>query len=174
MKRSLITLALLILPVLNAAAWTSIGKPGELHFSITINQPTCELVDAALEVDLGTMTLHEHRIAGDTLGRKAFSIGLKECGDVARAYVKMDGEPDANDHLLFALSGGAQGVGLKVVNSHGGQQLPVASDTGNGMEWPLVAGQDNQLDYIASYVVTQLPVTAGKAEALVNFTVSYE
>jgi len=164
----------LLLSAFNALAWTNIGAPGELHMTITIKQPTCELEDLAQEVDLGTMYLNSHRLPGDTLGQKAFTIGVKNCGDVVRAFVKMDGTPDGNDTSLFALSGGATGVGLKVVNNLGVQQIPASSDPGDGMLWQLTAQQNNHLDYVASYVITQTPVTAGPAEALVDLTISYE
>lgn len=164
------------------AEMVNIGKPGELHFKIRIIQGTCVLADNALEVDLGTLYLHRSRgnsrgndTPGTVLGEKPFALELEECGDVARAYVKMDGEADSDDTTLFKLSGGVRGVALKISTADGTQQHPQPlSVTEEGLKWNLTKNQNNRLDYLAQYVVTQNNPQAGHADALVNFSITYE
>ena len=171
---------LLSLP--SQAEMANIGKPGELHFKIRIIQGTCVLADNALEVDLGTLYLHRSKggsrgsdTPGSVLGEKPFALALEECGDVAHAYVKMDGDADSDDPTLFKLSGGARGVALKISTADGTQQHPQPlSAAEEGMKWNLTKDQNNQLDYLAQYVVTQNNPQAGHAEALVNFSITYE
>ncbi|WP_072928085.1 MULTISPECIES: fimbrial protein [Yersiniaceae] len=174
-----------VAPLLSPASQAEmahIGKPGELHFSIRIIQGTCILADSMLEVDLGTLYLHRSRgdsqgndTPGTVLGEKPFALELEECGDVARAYVKMDGEADGDDDTLFKLSGGARGVALKLSTAAGQQQRPQPLSAAEaGMQWNLVKDQNNRLDYVAQYVVTQNNPQAGHADALVNFSITYE
>jgi len=185
MKRTLLLAACVAAPLLSSptqAEMANIGKPGELHFKIRIIQGTCVLADNALEVDLGTLYLHRSKgrsrgddTPGSVLGEKPFALELEECGDVARAYVKMDGEADSDDPSLFRLSGGARGVGLKISTSAGQQQHPQPlTAEEEGMRWNLTKNQNNRLDYVAQYVVTQNNPQAGHAEALVNFSITYE
>lgn len=156
------------------AAKSNLGSPGELHFALTVKQGTCELESDNILVEMGSMQLQRPPKVGRILGEKTFKIGLKDCGDVVRAYVTMDGTPDGDDADLFALdSGGATGVALKLTNGAGTQQIPIPSG-GDAIEWNINQNTNNSLEYTAQYVATSTKATPGTANAVVNFSVTYE
>lgn len=152
----------------------NIGSAGDVHFTISIRQGTCELVKDNIDVDMGSVVLQRPVTVGRELNQQSFSIGLKNCADVARVYVTMDGTADATNPDLFALdSGGATGVGLKIKTKGGVPQYPVSTNT-TPVEHSVWFDGTNQLNYIASYVPVKTDATIGAANATVNFSVVYE
>lgn len=152
----------------------NIGSAGDVHFTISIRQGTCELEKSNIDVNMGTITLSKPAIVGRELNQQAFSIGLKNCQDVARVYVTMDGTPDATNPDLFALdSGGATGIALKIKTKSGVQQYPVSTKS-TPVEHSIWFNGTNALNYIASYVPVKSDATSGQANATVNFSVVYE
>ncbi|UUR72437.1 long polar fimbrial protein LpfE [Enterobacter asburiae] len=152
----------------------NIGSAGDVHFTISIRQGTCELEKDSIDVDMGSVVLQKPVRVGKELNQQSFSIGLKNCADVARAYVTMDGTADSTNQDLFALdSGGATGVGLKIQTKSGVQQYPVSTNT-TPVEHSIWFDGTNKLNYIASYVPVKTDATVGAANATVNFSVVYE
>lgn len=150
----------------NAA--TDLGPAGDIHFSITITTKACEMEKSDLEVDMGTMTLQKPAAVGTVL-----SIELKECDGISKATVEMDSQSDSDDDSMFALeAGGATGVALKIEDDKGTQQVPKGS-SGTPIEWA-IDGETTSLHYQASYVVVNTQATGGTANALVNFSITYE
>ncbi|HDR2892702.1 TPA: long polar fimbrial protein LpfE [Enterobacter asburiae] len=161
-------------PVL--AATTDIGEGGQLNFSISIRQGTCELEEDSIEVDMGTTMLALPVRVGREFNQKPFSIGLKNCSNVLRTYITMKGTPDAVDPNLFALDSGgdnASGIGLKIVRSTGEQVLPFATDS-TPIEYNIPVDGDYQFDYVASFIPVTTKAKAGRVNALIDFSVQYE
>lgn len=155
-------------------ATQNIGSAGDVHFTISVRQGTCELQKENIEVDMGSVFLTRPITVGRELNRKPFSIGLKNCANVVKTYVTMDGLADATDPTLFALdSGGAQHVGLKIQTAEGVLQSPKSTDN-TPLTFDIKADGEAQLNYIASYVPVNTDATAGTANATVNFSVEYE
>lgn len=156
------------------AATTDLGPKGTLKFTLKISQGACELVKDSVEVDMGTAVLKKPVRIGTEINPTPFSIGLKNCSEVVRAYVTMDGTPNADDSNLFALdAGGATGVGLKIKTAAGVQQFP-ENTTPTPVEFAINGDGAHQLNYIASYVPIRADATIGRADAAVDFTVQYE
>ncbi|HCS1401213.1 long polar fimbrial protein LpfE, partial [Escherichia coli] len=123
---------------------------------------------------MGTAVLKKPVRIGTEINPTPFSIGLKNCSEVVRAYVTMDGTPNADDSNLFALdAGGATGVGLKIKTAAGVQQFP-ENTTPTPVEFAINGDGAHQLNYIASYVPIRADATIGRADATVDFTVQYE
>ncbi|MEC9494437.1 MULTISPECIES: long polar fimbrial protein LpfE [Escherichia] len=173
MKRRLF--ALLLLPVsLSTMALTDLGAKGDLKFTLQIRQGACELVKENIDVDMGKAVLKRPVRIGSDLNPTPFSIGLKNCSEVIRVYVTMDGQPDTDDPNLFALdAGGATGVGLKIKTADGVQQYPKSTHL-TPLEFAIASNGSHQLNYIASYVPLRADATIGRADATVDFTVQYE
>ncbi|HAX3197660.1 TPA: long polar fimbrial protein LpfE [Escherichia albertii] len=168
---------LLFLALINCsdalAEKVSLGPVGQLHFSITIVNKSCEFEKADLEVDMGTMTLQKPIAVGRVLSKRDFTIALKDCGSISKASVTMDSVPDGDDDSLFALdTGGATGVALKIEDDKGTQQISKTAG-GTAMDWP-ISGTTAKLNYRASYVVVNGSPTSGAANAMINFSVEYE
>lgn len=164
---------ILVLNSSNTIAKTSLGEVGQLHFSITITNKTCELEKAALEVDMGKVALPKSASIGNVLSQRDFALELKDCDGLSKASVTMDSLPDSDDNSLFALdAGGATGIALKIEDDKGTQQVPKASG-GTAIDWP-ITGASATLNYHASYVIVNNKPTSGKADALVNFSITYE
>ncbi|KNC88195.1 long polar fimbrial protein LpfE [Trabulsiella odontotermitis] len=173
MKRLFLT-ALCCLPLL-AQAKTDIGSPGDIQFSLSIRQGTCELVQRDFSVEMGEVTLNRKQSVGDALNSVPFTLGLEHCGDVVTARVTMDGAADANNPDLFALDeGGAEGVGLKIVDANGRVQKPKSTEAASHDFAISPADGVISLAWTASYVVTRTPVKSGAANALVNFSIEYQ
>lgn len=174
MKRTILALCLLPLSFSAFAATTDLGPKGTLKFTLKISQGACELVKDSVEVDMGTAVLKKPVRIGTEINLTPFSIGLKNCSEVVRAYVTMDGTPNADDSNLFALdAGGATGVGLKIKTAAGVQQFP-ENTTPTPVEFAINGDGAHQLNYIASYVPIRADATIGRADATVDFTVQYE
>ncbi|MFW0765650.1 long polar fimbrial protein LpfE [Trabulsiella odontotermitis] len=173
MRRFFLT-GLCCLPLL-ALAKTDIGSPGDLHFSLSIRQGTCELVQSDFSVEMGEVSLARGQNVGDALNSVPFTLGLQHCGDVVTARVTMDGAADTDNPDLFALDkGGADGVALKIVDANGKIQKPKSTDA-TSHDFAITPTQGTiSLAWTASYVVTHTPVKSGAANALVNFSVEYE
>ena len=166
--------ACLLLTASAMAAPVNIGSAGDIHFTITIKAATCELENDSIDVDMDTVVLQRPVKVGKELNQKSFSIGLKDCAYATKAYVTMDGTPDATNASLFALDrGGATGVALKIKTSGGVQQLPSSTDA-TPVEHTIWFDGTNKLNYIASYVPVKPDATVGAANATVNFSVVYE
>lgn len=174
MKRTILALCLLPFSFSSLSATTDLGAKGTLKFSLKISQGACELVKDSVEVDMGLAVLKKPVRIGTELNPTTFSIGLKNCSEVVRVYVTMDGTPNADDPNLFALdAGGATGVGLKIKTSAGVQQFP-KNTTPTPIEFAINGDGAHQLNYIASYVPLRADATIGRADATVDFTVQYE
>jgi type 1 fimbria pilin len=152
----------------------NIGSGGDILFSITIKAATCELESDSIDVNMDTVVLTRPVRVGKELNQKSFSIGLKDCEYSSKAYVTMNGTPDATNPSLFALdSGGATGVALKIKTTGGVQQYPLSTDS-TPVEHTVWFDGTNKLNYIASYVPVKSDATVGAANATVNFSVVYE
>lgn len=155
-------------------AMQNIGSGGDVHFTISIRQGTCELQQENIEVEMGSVFLTKPFAVGRELNHKAFSIGLKNCANVVKTYVTMDGLANGTDPTMFALdAGGAQNIALKIQTADGVIQSPKSTDN-TPLTFNITADGEAQLNYVASYVPVTKDATAGAANATVNFSVEYE
>lgn len=173
MKQTFIALCLLSVSS-STMALTDLGPKGDLKFSLQIRQGSCELVKENIDVEMGKAILNHPVILGRDMKPTPFSIGLKNCSDVIRAYVTMDGTPDTDDPNLFALdAGGATGIALKIKTVDGVQQYP-RNTSQTPLEFSITSDGSHQLNYIASYVPVRTDATTGRADATIDFTIQYE
>lgn len=156
------------------ATQVNIGSAGDLHFTININQGSCEFAQDNIDVEMGSVVLQKPVTIGRELNKKNFSIELENCENVQRAYVSLDGMADSTDPALFALdSDGAKGIAIKIVKDGGEQVFPISTNP-TPIEYVIPSDGAFQLNYVASYVSVKSDATSGTANATVNFTVQYE
>lgn len=166
----------LLLAAASATAAKDIGSAGELRFSLTIAEGTCELDQELIEVEMGPVALKRPVVVGSELNQKKFSIGLKNCSYATSALVTMDGRPDNDNPALFALEpGGASGIALQIKTDSTSPvvQKPVATDS-TPVSHVVWFDGSNRLNYIASYMPVRANATPGAANAMVTFNIQYE
>ncbi|WP_318367540.1 long polar fimbrial protein LpfE [Enterobacter sp.] len=165
----------LLLVAVSATAAEDIEPAGELRFSLTIAEGTCELDQELIEVEMGPVALKRPVVVGRGLNETKFSIGLKNCSNATSALVTMGGSPDDTNPELFALErGGATGIALQIKTNSTSPvvQKPVATDSTPVSR--MVLDGKNSLNYIASYVPVSPNATPGAANAVVTFNIQYE
>lgn len=176
MKKNLIAMALS-----TAAAF---ALPQAQAFDGTVNFMG-EILDTACTVDIGasnTMTVDMGRIArttfvntGDAASKNKFTLVLKDCpSNVTSARVNFDGMGDTARNDLLALTSvpsSATGVAIRLFTA---DQNPLPINQTSGYSYPLWSAEAyNNLDFYAAYVATSVPVQAGVANAVANFTIVY-
>lgn len=143
-----------------------------------------EILDAACDVDvasqnqtvvLGSYNKSEFAGVGDKTAAKLFNIVLKNCpASVSSAKIRFDGTPEVTDPTLLAIDssvpGAATGVAINLMTADK-TDLPLHGE--NSYSYPLTSTQDNTLAFYAQYKSTTASVTAGPANSVANFSVSY-
>ncbi|ALX93575.1 fimbrial protein [Serratia fonticola] len=104
-----------------------------------------------------------------------FNIVFDRCSSAAIG-VKVGftgGADNDNPALLKIDSGGAEGMGIQILDNN---KDPIALNaTSSTLEWsPLTGGQSNTLYFYARLMATRSPVTAGQVRATANFTLEFQ
>jgi major type 1 subunit fimbrin (pilin) len=172
MKKNLIVAALITAGVLSASAFAADGK---INFVGAITDDACTVVNNMsnpLTVTLGTVASTAFTTGSLTAAPTKFTIALTNCpASVTSAKVKFDGLANANDNTILALTqetGVATNVGIQLMDK---SQAVVPLYT-ESTAYALTTGS-NDLDFVARYLATSLPVTAGPANSTSNFTIVY-
>ncbi|NIF33017.1 type 1 fimbrial protein [Enterobacter sp. Cy-643] len=145
----------------------------DVEFSGTLVSTPCrvQVGDEGLTVDFGELAAKNIMDNGQT-EPVLFHIQLSEC-DLSlgsQVFVKFNGENVATNSALFAVTGGASGIGLSLTDSEGNTVIP--GDEQKPV--PLSAGT-NQLTWLASIQATnEGPVQPGEFYSIVEFVMRYE
>ncbi|MFV8869985.1 fimbrial protein [Serratia fonticola] len=167
-----LVIAASIIASLSASAFADDGK---INFIGAITDDACTVVNNMsnpLIVTLGTVSSTAFTTGTMTAAPTKFTIALTNCpASVTSAKVKFDGTANANDNTILALTqetGVATNVGIQLMDK---SQAVVPLYTAS-TAYALTTG-DNDLDFVARYLATSLPVTAGPANSTSNFTIVY-
>lgn len=157
------------------------GKPqqvtvhgGTIHFEASVVNAACAVDANSINqtVQLGQFKLSDFSKKGDETSRIPFSIKLNSCDPevASTAAITFVGTPADSEQDVFALqgAGAAKNIALKLVDSQNKQIAPGQVST--GVE--LIDGS-NELNYSASLISTSDEVSAGNANAVTNFMVTY-
>lgn len=151
------------------------SSDGVINFDGEIIAGGCDVVpgDDSQTVNMGTLSVKSFKGAGTTAGSAAFQIELINCHpSLTSVGLVFDGLPDAVDSSILAIQGAnsATGVGIALYEIDGttpvGLSVPSESQLLNGNSGAV-------LRYVAKYKATAETVVAGKASAVVNFTLVY-
>lgn len=148
-------LALLCAAPLAQAADGMLDVHGELVMSACGLDPNSQ----RLEVGLGLVSSQMFKRIGDRSQPVPFDIRLTECSidTLTTVAVRFSGAPDQENRALMAVTGSAQGVGIRL-------QSPTGSDIALGEDSPLVnlTNGSNTLRFNAMYESTRAPVPQGQ------------
>ena len=152
---------------------TAIAADGTINFTGNITDAACTVDSSSANqtVNLGTVSSQAFSSAGDSAAPTEFSINLTACPvSVATASVTFDGASDSsNDQLLQLTSGStAAGVGIGIYEADSSTIVPMHVSS---VSQPVATTAT--LNFIAKYVSTAASVTAGTANGVADFTVTY-
>lgn len=146
---------------------------------IHIQQPTCAVSTASknITVDLGSYQQSRFTQGGQTTNSKPFNISLNNCSRVEAIDIQFNANPDP-DVSNAALNGvvqldhggslSATGVAVQILDNRGNpQKLNQAQSV-----WQQANGNVD-LPFAVRYIQTRQQVTAGNANASIQFVMSY-
>lgn len=155
---------------------TVASHDGMVNITGTIQNMTCDVSPDSQNktVDMGTMAQEQFRKAGDSSLPKVFTINLENCGPAAsEAVVTFTGTSDEMNHDYYAIESGqdsATGLALGIYDSEG-TVLPSGTKSSG---FALTPGQESvSLTFMAKYIAVSGNITAGSADSLVTFQISY-
>lgn len=174
-KHTLLSLAGLVSVLFMQAASAANGT---VNFTGEIVKSTCDVVSADKNktVVLGKYPTSAFPTTGSTSGAKAFSISLEKCeaGDYS---LRFDGNTPAGFPNLLAISGGATGVGVEIVDNNGAI-VPVTQDVALPASVKIAATGTTPgaatFNLRARYKSFQDTVTPGAANSSATFTIEYK
>ncbi|WP_330996816.1 fimbrial protein [Burkholderia stagnalis] len=146
--------------------------------------PTCRVTTPAITVPLGSMPASTFTGVGSVSPSKPFNIVLQcsggETGTVTNVYTTLTDHTNpgnVSDTLSLASDATATGIGIQVLNGSTVIKYgPDSSATGNTNQWK--AGTTGNgtftIPLTARYIQTAPKVTAGTADGLATFTMSYQ
>ena len=175
MKKIVLSLAALLLSV---TAYTAVAASGNVAFTGEIVQSTCKVSDRDQnkQVYLGKYPTTAFPTSGSTSGAKAFDINLEKC-EAGDYTLRFDGNTPAGHPELLAVTGGAAGVGIEVLD-HNGATLPISQDVTSPALVTVAADGANPgsatFNLRARYKSFQDVVTAGQANSTATFSIEYK
>ncbi|ASG87979.1 fimbrial protein [Salmonella enterica subsp. salamae] len=164
-------------------ASSAMAQDGQVNFTGKIIEAGCQIngnVTSSQEVKLGEVSKTAFSgTAGTTAATTKFSLVLTACpADLLGkpVAVKYDGTPDTlnNDYLQitgYGTDGIAKGVAIQLLNSDS-SELPLGTAS-KSVTIASDAAEETNLDFFARYIATEDEVTAGNADGVVNFTLTY-
>ncbi|MBC2680753.1 fimbrial protein [Pseudomonas baltica] len=144
----------------------------KLSNAIALMESSCQT--PSVNVDLGKQYMSRLVNIGSTTGRKGFNIVLKDCpaGFSGISYQLDPIKPafDAKQGILALDEGGATGVGIQISDQDNtavslGEAHRISVDNSSG---------DHSIALQAAYYKTANQVTPGKANASMQFTITYQ
>jgi major type 1 subunit fimbrin (pilin) len=173
MKKAIIAVAALAALSSSAFAAPATGNPGTITFQGEIVAGACGISADTLDqiVPLGQVPANSFSKAGDRSQAKSFPIVLTECDTTTakNAFFTFTGNSDATVPGLFAVTGGAGNVGIRLQT--GGEYLDNGSEQKAAV---LLLNGNNTVNFAAMYESTTATVTPGEANSVANFTVRYQ
>jgi major type 1 subunit fimbrin (pilin) len=170
MMKRLIPCMLLIgfLPAGTALAQST----ARIDFNGSISQSTsCSLTTNNITLPIGDVEKNSFTGVGSTSNWSP-NVALISGGcNATQVSMTFTGTADPNNPALFAVQGGAAGVGIQLAQSGGGQ-FAVPNDTTRPMTFPpAAAGQG--YSFAARYQQSGATITAGTANATITVLITY-
>ncbi|HID9876333.1 fimbrial protein [Serratia ureilytica] len=154
----------------------ALAADGTVNFTGEIIDAACTVTNDPtnpLTVNLGKVARTAFPSAGATAAPTKFTIKLTNCpATVSSAQITFDGKADNGNNEVLALTaetGVATGVGVQLTDDDS-TVVPLYTAS---KAYPLVANQENDLNFIARYISTADSVTAGPANSTTDFTITY-
>lgn len=177
MRTGLIYLKFSILTCCMIAGLTTInmGYAASALVNITgnIQNNTCNVsVDSrGRVVNLGVYSARQFNIVGEKTVPVGFDISLVNCGNAVRSVdITFEGVADNQNPALVKIDShtGTKGLGIQILDNNKNE---LALNT--PFNTPLIPG-DQTFKFYAQLKSTDIPVTAGNVDAVVNFVLNYQ
>ena len=164
-----------LLAAILGATFAEASSEGVVNFDGEIISSGCDIAPGSesQSVDMGEVSAQSFAGIGSTLGSAEFQIELISChSSLTSVGVIFDGPPNSTDPSILALQGSssAEGLGIALYEADGVTPVPLRVAGGFLV---LNGGSGGVLRYVAKYKSVSDVVTAGAANAVVNFTLEY-
>lgn len=169
-------LAAIVMGAISSSAMSAQAADGTINFTGTITDASCTITADSKNqtVSLGKIGASSFSAANVTSSGAKFDINLSNCpASISAASVKFVGATDANNGDLLALTAGptsAKGVAVGIYEQDTSTLIPLMKESASK---PLSSTQNTKFSFIAKYVSTAASVTPGEANAVADFTVTY-
>lgn len=177
MNNIFIVLCFLLVSLSASAAKT---EKGSLKVKAIVRNNTCSVASVSqnIRIDMGIEATKLFYQTGVEARDNPFNIVLENCGPAAKGVkASLSGVAHPSDSSVFILNNAqapntAKNVGIAVYDRYG-KRIEPGKDSGtyvlNG------AGSNGTgLRFVARYISTAMPVTAGKADGSLIFTLTYD
>lgn len=142
-----------------------------LDFTVNVTGTTCSFASNTVDFPLGNVDADDMPVVGDGSQWVARSLVSKGCPGVAKVKMNFQGAATGSGNQLFAVAGGATGVGVQLQRVD--DALDAVPNSTTPMEWaPRADG--GTFDFRARYVRTESAVTPGPANSTITVNLTYE
>lgn len=161
----------LVACVLSSSAWAQSTENAEIRVTGRITGATCSLQTSSIVIRIGDVDKSTFQGVG-THSPYSPDVALISAGcDASLVSMTFSGTADADDPTLFAVTGGAKGVGIRLAKT-GGSAFAVPNDTSKPVTFaPAAAGQG--YSFAARYEQTLDSITTGAANATITVLITY-
>lgn len=146
---------------------------------VTVKAPTCTVTNISknITVNLGTHNKTSFTGVGATTSEVPFTIALSNCQNVGSVFMQFnataDPSPSSNNQIIQIDSSGnsASGIGIQILNS---SYNPVTLNNPYQI-WSGTKGSQSTFNfqYYARYIQTLSSVSAGEANAVATYVLTY-
>ncbi|QCT21928.1 type 1 fimbrial protein [Jejubacter calystegiae] len=151
------------------------GTGGVVNFIGEITDVSCDITPGSKSqtVDLGKWAASYFPDNKEST-QTPFQIRVENCPEsVSTVAVLFDGEKDAADGSLLAVTGGATGVGVKLYEEDRSSSIKIGSVSEAMNVTQSEDGGEATLTFYADYRADGQPISVGHANAVSNFVMVY-
>src|ERR1700756_747102 len=171
--KSIIHSALLITAVFASTAW---AETATINFAGTITGPTCSLATSNITIPIGNVNKSVFTGVG-TFSHWSPNVPLVPVNcNASLISMTFRGTANASNSQLFAVTGGASGVGIQLQKSFtsGTAQQAIPNDTTEPVTFTQAdVTQFGGYSFAARYVQSDATVTPGSANATITVLITY-
>ncbi|ASM03908.1 MULTISPECIES: fimbrial protein [Serratia] len=159
--------------LLGSALLTAHASDGNLRIIADVVKPTCNLQTKSLTVGLGDLDATELNKINATSAWVPFKFKFSDCVPSTYVWFEFEGETPDSSSGIFMLdnsSGGAKGLGLQITR----YQMDELILYPNRSDYVGSVSNSGEVRLFARYKTYAIPVTPGKANATIQFSVTYK
>lgn len=166
--------------VFSLHAFAAKTEKGSLKVRTVVRNNTCSVSSASqtIAINMGAEATKLFYRAGVEARDNPFDIILENCGPAAKGVkASLTGKPHPADPSVFEINnpqaaGSSKNVGITVYDKDGKRVQP--GKTSGTYLLNGAASNGTGLRFVARYISTAMPVTAGRADGIMTFTLTYD
>jgi len=150
---------------------SALADTGTIRFQGTINGPTCSLSTSNITIPIGAVNKSAFTGIG-SVSSYSPNVALVSAGcNASLVSMTFTGTAAPGNANLFAVTGGAAGVGIQLARSNSSTYAVPNSTTAPITFTPAVSGAG--YSFAARYVQTAATITTGPANATITVLITY-